>query len=156
MVSIEGIRVSEAPEDLIVYGYDASGLEQSPAMVAWPESTEQVSRLLIYASERGMPVVPRGAGTGMTGGSIPLKGSMALSFERMNRIIEIDADNLTVLVEPGVIMASGDLVAIDVEALRILGSYNARNKLLPDPYDSPQIATALKHGLGCREYEVVT
>ena len=60
------------------------------------------------------------------------------------------------LVEPGVIMASGDLVAIDVEALRILGSYNARNKLLPDPYDSPQIATALKHGLGCREYEVVT
>jgi uncharacterized protein (DUF362 family) len=60
------------------------------------------------------------------------------------------------LVEPGVIMASGDMVAIDVEALKILGSYNAKNKLLSDPYDSPQIATALKHGLGCREYEVVS
>ncbi len=102
---IEGIRVSEAPEDLVVYGYDASGLEQSPALVAWPESTEEVSRLLKYASKRGMPVVPRGAGTGMTAGSVPLKGALALSFERMDRIIEIDADNLTVLVEPGVINA---------------------------------------------------
>jgi len=60
------------------------------------------------------------------------------------------------LAEPGVIMASGDLVAIDVEALRILGSYNARNKLLPDPYDSPQIAVALRHGLGATEHRVVT
>ncbi len=59
------------------------------------------------------------------------------------------------LVEPGIIMASGDLVAIDVEALKILASYGAKNRLLPDPYDSPQIATALRHGLGAREYEVV-
>ena len=59
------------------------------------------------------------------------------------------------LAEPGVIMASGDLVAIDVEALKTLGSYGAKNRLLPDPYDSPQIATALKHGLGSREYAVV-
>jgi len=60
------------------------------------------------------------------------------------------------LEEPGVIMASGDLVAIDVEALKILGSYKAKNKLLPNPYDSPQIATALKHELGSKEYKVVT
>lgn len=60
------------------------------------------------------------------------------------------------LVEPGVIMASGDLVAIDVEALKILGSYKAKNRLLPNPYDSPQIATALRHGLGSREYKVVS
>jgi len=59
------------------------------------------------------------------------------------------------LVEPGVIMASGDQVAIDIEALKILGSYKARNRLTPDPYDSPQIAAALRHGLGSREYEVV-
>ena len=102
---IEGIRVSDAPEDLIVYGYDASGLEQSPALVAWPDNTEEVSRLLKYASLHSMPVVPRGAGTGMTAGSVPLAGSMALSMERMNRILEIDADNLTVSVEPGVINA---------------------------------------------------
>ena len=60
------------------------------------------------------------------------------------------------LVEPGVIMASGDMVAIDVEALRILGAYKAKNKLLPDPYDSPQVETALSHDLGSRHYEVVT
>jgi len=60
------------------------------------------------------------------------------------------------LVEPGVIMASGDMVAIDVEALRILGAYKAKNKLLPDPYDSPQVETALSHDLGSRHHEVVT
>ena len=105
MANIEGISISDAPEDLLVYGYDASGLEQRPALVAWPENTEEVSRLLIHASERGMPVVPRGAGTGMTAGSVPLAGSMAMSFERMNRILKMDADNLTVLVEPGLINA---------------------------------------------------
>jgi uncharacterized protein (DUF362 family) len=60
------------------------------------------------------------------------------------------------LVEPGVIMASGDQIAIDVEALKILGSYKAKNRLLPDPYDSPQIAVALRHGLGSKECEVVS
>ena len=60
------------------------------------------------------------------------------------------------LVEPGVIMASGDQVAIDVEALKILGSYKAKNRLLPNPYDSPQIVTALRHGLGSKEYKVVS
>ena len=60
------------------------------------------------------------------------------------------------LMEPGVIMASGDLVAIDVEGLKILGSYKARNRLLPNPYDSPQIVMALRHSLGSREYKVVS
>lgn len=59
------------------------------------------------------------------------------------------------LVEPGIIMASGDQVAIDVEALKILASYGAENRLTPNPWVSPQIATALKHGLGNKEYEVV-
>jgi uncharacterized protein (DUF362 family) len=59
------------------------------------------------------------------------------------------------LVKPGVIMASGDLVAIDVEALKILGSYKAKNKLFANPYDSPQIVTALRHGLGAGDYRVV-
>jgi uncharacterized protein (DUF362 family) len=60
------------------------------------------------------------------------------------------------LVEPGVIMASGDQVAIDVEALKILGSYKAKNRLLSNPYDSPQIAIALRHGLGSKDYNVVS
>lgn len=60
------------------------------------------------------------------------------------------------LAEPGVIMASGDRVAIDVEALKILGSYKAKNRLLPNPYDSPQIVVALRHGLGSKDYKVVS
>ena len=60
------------------------------------------------------------------------------------------------LVEPGIIMASGDQLAIDVEALKILGSYRAKNRLLPNPYDSPQISVALKHGLGSKDYKVVS
>lgn len=60
------------------------------------------------------------------------------------------------LVEPGIIMASGEQVAIDVEALKILGSYKGKNRLLPNPYDSPQIVTALRHGLGSKEYKVVS
>lgn len=59
------------------------------------------------------------------------------------------------LVEPGVILASGDMVAIDVEALKILLSYKAQNRLMPDPWQSPQIANALKHGLGSRDYRLV-
>ncbi|HEX77047.1 MAG TPA: DUF362 domain-containing protein [Dehalococcoidia bacterium] len=55
------------------------------------------------------------------------------------------------LVEPGILMASGDMIAIDVEALKVLASYKARNNLLPDPYASPQIATAMRHGLGARQ-----
>ena len=60
------------------------------------------------------------------------------------------------IVEPGVVMASGDQVAIDVEALKILGSYKAKNRLLSNPYDSPQIVTALRHRLGAKEYKVVS
>ena len=60
------------------------------------------------------------------------------------------------LAEPGVIMASGDQVAIDIEALKILGSYKAKNRLLSNPYDSPQIVTALRHRLGAKEYKVVS
>jgi len=60
------------------------------------------------------------------------------------------------LVEPGVIMASGDLVAIDIEGLKILGSYKANNRLPPNPSDSPQIAVALRHGLGFKEYRLIS
>jgi uncharacterized protein (DUF362 family) len=57
------------------------------------------------------------------------------------------------LVEPGIIMASGDMVAIDVEGLKVLLSYRAKNKLTENPWDSPQIVTALRHRLGCKEGE---
>jgi glycolate oxidase len=102
-MELEGIEFSTEPEDLVTYGFDASGLEGMASAVAWPRSTEEVARIVSHASEKGLAVVPRGAGTGMTGGAVPLKGAIVLSFEKMARILEADAENLNVLVEPGVI-----------------------------------------------------
>ena len=100
---LTNINVSTAPEDLICYGFDASGIEIAPSAIVWPESTEEVVRVMKYAYEKGVSVVPRGAGTGMTAGAVPEKGAIILSFEKMKRILEIDAENLSVLCEPGVI-----------------------------------------------------
>src|SRR4030042_195195 len=97
------IKISTAPEDLICYGFDASGMEVSPSAVVWPEHTEDVVKIMKYAYDKGIPVIPRGAGTGMTGGSVPATGAILLSLEKMNRIIEIDPENLSVLCEPGLI-----------------------------------------------------
>jgi glycolate oxidase len=101
--SFSDIIISTAPEDLICYGFDASGVEMSPSAVVWPRSTEDVVKVMKYAYEHSIPVVPRGAGTGVTAGAVPSKGSIILSFEKMKRILEIDSENLQVLCEPGVI-----------------------------------------------------
>ena len=97
------ITISTAPEDIICYGFDASGIEVCPAAIVWPNNTADVVKVMKYACEKEIPVVPRGAGTGMTAGAVPSKGSIVLSFEKMKKIIEIDAENLNVLCEPGVI-----------------------------------------------------
>ena len=97
------IKISVEPEDLICYGFDASGIESRPSAVAWPKNTEEVVRVMKYAFENEISVTPRGAGTGMTGGSIPLNGSMVLSLEKMNKLVELDTNNLNVVVEPGII-----------------------------------------------------
>jgi glycolate oxidase len=97
------IKSSSNPEDLLCYGFDACGLEGVPSAVVWPETAEHVAEIMKHAHENGISVVPRGAGTGMTGGAVPLKGSVVLSTEKMNRILEIEEGNLTVLVEPGII-----------------------------------------------------
>ena len=97
------IKISTEPEDLICYGFDASGLEASPSAVVWPTNTEDVVKVMRYAYENSIPVVPRGAGTGMTAGAVPSRGAIILSFEKMNRILEIESENLNVLCEPGLI-----------------------------------------------------
>ncbi len=96
-------KVSTEPEDLFCYGFDASGLEAEPAAVVWPQSVQDVSTILQFAFQQSIPVISRGAGTGMTGGTVPSKGSIILSLEKMNKILEIDTENMTVLVEAGVI-----------------------------------------------------
>ena len=96
-------KTSTSPEDILCYGFDASGLEAPPAAVVWPHDVPDVIKVITYAYANGVPVIPRGAGTGMTGGAVPSQGAIILSMEKMNRIIEIDEENLTVLVEPGVL-----------------------------------------------------
>jgi len=100
---LHNIKVSTDPEDLICYSFDASGLEATPSAVVWPKYTDDVVKVMKYAYEHSIPVVPRGAGTGVTAGTVPTRGAIILSFEKMNRILEIDSENLNVLCEPGVI-----------------------------------------------------
>jgi glycolate oxidase len=101
--ALHDIKVSTDPEDLICYSFDASGLENTPSAVVWPKYTDDVVKVMKHAYEHNIPVVPRGAGTGVTAGAVPSKGAIILSFEKMNRILEIDSENLSVLCEPGVI-----------------------------------------------------
>jgi len=106
--------VLTTPEDLVCYGYDATWLQSRPAVAVLPGSSREVSQILQLANERRIPVVPRGAGTGMSGGSIPNEASIVLSLTRMKGIKEIDRVNLVVVVEPGIVTA--DLQA-EVESL---------------------------------------
>ncbi len=90
-------------EDLLCYSYDATNELHMPDGVVFPARPEEVSLILKMANSEGFPVIPRGAGTGFTGGSVPVEGGVVLSLERMARIIDIDEQNLTAVVEPGVI-----------------------------------------------------
>src|SRR4030042_3097677 len=100
---LPSIKISTEPEDLVCYGFDASGFQESPSAVVWPGKPEDVVKVMKYAYENSIPVVPRGAGTGMTAGAVPSRGAIILSFEKMNRILEIESENLNVLCEPGLI-----------------------------------------------------
>ncbi len=96
-------RISTAPEDLAAYAYDGTWAEMQPAVVVHPQTTEQVAAVLRVADARRIPVVPRGAATGMAGGAVPVKGSICLNLARMNRILEISTADTLAVVEPGVI-----------------------------------------------------
>src|SRR6267143_4590941 len=99
-------RVIDDPATLLPYAYDASfwSLRQQrlPDVVVVPRSTAEVASVMRFAHETGTPVVPRGAGTGQTGGAIAVRGGIVISFARMREIIEIDRPNLQVVVEPGI------------------------------------------------------
>ncbi|MBI4949604.1 MAG: FAD-binding protein [Deltaproteobacteria bacterium] len=92
-----------AMEDLLCYAYDATNSSYMPDAVVFPSSAEEISLILKMANSEGFPVIPRGAGTGFSGGSLPVDGGVVVSTERMRKIIEIDAENLTAIVEPGVV-----------------------------------------------------
>lgn len=96
-------NASFAKEDLLCYSYDATNKLYPPDAVVFPGGAEEISLIVKMANSERFPVVPRGAGTGFTGGSLPVEGGVVISTERMNRILEIDTENLTALVEPGVV-----------------------------------------------------
>jgi len=99
-----GKNVLTETEDLLTLGYDATPqLAGRPDVVVYPTRLEELIFALEVARDEGLPVIPRGSGTGLSGGSVPVAGGMVLCLTRMNRILEIDEANLTATVEPGVI-----------------------------------------------------
>jgi len=96
-------RILTAPEDLIPYSFDGTAaLSQRPLAAVLATTTEEVSRLLRWANETRLPIVARGSGTGLAGGSVPSAGSVVLCLSRFDKVLELDRRNLTLLVEPGV------------------------------------------------------
>ncbi len=96
-------NLKQNEETLVCYGYDASGRFFMPDAVAFPKNSEQIAKILYLANKENFFVIPRGAGSGMTGGSLPIKGGLVLSMSGMNKIINIDTNNLIAIAEPGVI-----------------------------------------------------
>jgi len=94
----------DSNEDKLTYSYDATPVfNELPEAVIFPENTLQISNIIKLANTEKFNIVPRGAGTGLSGGSIPVENSIALVMTKWNNILEIDHSNLTVTVEPGVI-----------------------------------------------------
>jgi len=100
-------RVLHSPEDLTTYAFDATpALNQRPACVTFPESTDEVAALVRFAAAHAIPLVTRGSGTGLSGGAVPVPDSLVLCTVRMDRILELDVVNRTLLAEPGAITQS--------------------------------------------------
>ncbi|MEE8274471.1 MAG: FAD-binding protein, partial [Alphaproteobacteria bacterium] len=133
--------------------YECDGLtayRALPMLVVLPETTEEVSRILALCHRRGVKVVPRGAGTGLSGGALPLADGVTLGLGKFNRILDVDLDNRCAVVQPGVTN-----LAI-TQAVEYDGFYYA-----PDP--SSQIACSIggnvaenSGGVHCLKYGVTT
>ena len=144
-------NVIDAQNEMKVYESDAfTAYRQMPMVVALPETTEQVARILRYCSDQKIRVVPRGAGTGLSGGALPLADGITLGLSKLNRVLEIDFNNRAVRVQPGVTN-----LAI-TKAVEHAGFYYA-----PDP--SSQIACTIggnvaenSGGVHCLKYGVTT
>ena len=95
--------VLHLPEDVLLYEYDGSVEKGRPDVVAFPRNTEQVSRIVALAARYDMPIVGRGAGTGLSGGALAPRGGLIIAFTRMNRILDLDFENQRAVVQPGVV-----------------------------------------------------
>ncbi|WP_145948722.1 FAD-binding oxidoreductase [Paenibacillus sp. Y412MC10] len=94
--------VKDDPQSLVTHSYDGTPMLQSlPDAVVYPENTGQVSEVMKVLSRHRIPVVGRGSGTNLCGGTVPVQGGVVMVMHRMNRILEIDMENLTAIVQPG-------------------------------------------------------
>jgi glycolate oxidase len=123
IVDLVGARgYLDRPEDLSLYEYDGSVDKARPELVVFPRTTEEVAAIVKITAQHGVPIVGRGAGTGLSGGAIPRAGGVIIGFSRMNRILEIDIENERAVLQPGV-------VNLDITmAVQSLGYFYA-----PDP-----------------------
>ena len=95
----------DTPEDLATYSYDGFLLEFRPDAVIIPENTDEISKIMRVANREKLNIIPRGAGTNITGTSVARKGGIIMAFHRMNKILEIDPGNMCAVVQPGVVNA---------------------------------------------------
>lgn len=100
-------HVLTSPDDLFRYALDEieERYRSLPEVVVRPRTPEEIAAIMRLANEERIPVTPRGGGTGLSGGAVPIFGGILLSLERMNQILEIDVENMMVTVEPGVVLA---------------------------------------------------
>ena len=148
---VPGEGVIDTPAEMIPYESDGlTAYRQPPMVVVLPDTTEQVAQVLKYCGEQGIKVVPRGSGTSLSGGALPLKDAVLLGLGKFKRIREIDFDNRVVVTEPGVTN-----LAIS-QAVAHAGFYYA-----PDP--SSQIACSIggnvaenSGGVHCLKYGMTT
>src|SRR5262245_21762048 len=95
--------VLDRPEELMLYEYDGGQDKSRPGAVVFPQTTDHVSRIMRLAHSTKTPVVPRGAGTGLSRGAIASKQAIMLAMARMNKILEIEVENRRAVVQPGVV-----------------------------------------------------
>ncbi|MBN9318145.1 MAG: FAD-binding protein [Caulobacterales bacterium] len=140
-------------DDAALGAYECDALTahtQRPLAVVLPSTTAQVSAILAYCNRTGLKIVPRGAGTSLSGGSLPLADGIVLGFGKMNRVLEVDFDNRCAVVQPGVTNLGV------TNAVKYRGFYYA-----PDP--SSQIACSIggnvaenSGGVHCLKYGLTT
>jgi glycolate oxidase len=99
---------TDAIIDMVSYSYDSSEHKHRPECAVWPSTTEEVSKVMKLASEKRVPVYPRGAGTGLSGMCVPTGGGIVLDLNRMNKIKKISIEDRLAVVEPGVVYADLD------------------------------------------------
>jgi glycolate oxidase len=96
-------RVQTSPEILTCYAFDATNLKSLPTAVTFPRSTEEARTIVSICHESGVQIIPRGAGTGFVGGTVPVEGGIVVSTERLAKILDIDTSRKVAVVESGVV-----------------------------------------------------